>query len=81
MALLVIWQVGRRVKKEWILFLSYLSLHSAGRFILMFAREQRTWVWGLQQAQVIALLVLVAALPAMIHLARKEEPVELAESQ
>lgn len=71
--LLGIWQLERRVKKDWILFLSYLSFYSLGRFILMFVREQRTWIWGLQQTQVVALLVLVVAVPAVIHLARRKE--------
>jgi phosphatidylglycerol---prolipoprotein diacylglyceryl transferase len=78
--LLGIWQLERRVKKDWILFLSYLSLYSLGRFILMFVREQRTWIWGLQQTQAVALLVLVIAVPAVIHLARRNERSEIAVS-
>lgn len=78
--LLVIRQLEHRVKKDWILFLSYLSLYSLGRFILMFVREQRTWVWGLQQTQVVALVVLVVAVPAVIHLARRKEQRGLADA-
>ncbi len=78
--LVVIWQLDRRLKKDWMLFLSYLALYSVGRFVLMFVREQRTWFWGLQQTQVVALFVLVAALPAMIHLARRRGYPRFAES-
>ncbi len=67
MALLVIWRLDRRFKKEWMVFLSFLSLYSAGRFILMFVRDQRVWLWGLQQAQIIALLVLVVSLGLIIY--------------
>ncbi len=67
MALLVIWRLSRWFKQDGMVFLSFLSLYSAGRFILMFVREQRVWLWGLQQAQVMALLVLVVSLVLIIH--------------
>lgn len=80
MAILVIWQIDRRFKKDWMVFLSFLCLYSVGRFILMFVREQRTYFWGLQQAQVVALFVLVGSLLAMMYLARKRESTRPAES-
>jgi len=80
MVLAVIWQLDRRLKKDWMLFFSYLFLYSVGRFVLMFVREQRAWFWGLQQTQIVALFVLVATLPAIVHWARKREYLRLVES-
>ena len=70
--LAIIWRLGRRVKKDWIVFLSYASLYSVGRFVLMFTREQRTWLWGLQQTQLIALIVLVSAVAIMVYMMVKQ---------
>jgi len=67
--LLVMWQLGPRLKRDWMVFLGYAALYSLGRFILMFARDQRVWFWGLQQTQIVALLVLVIALATVIYLA------------
>ena len=71
-ALLVILRLGRHFKKDGLVFLSYLSLYSLGRFVLTFVRQETITLWGLQQAQVIALLTLVASLVAMMYLVRKQ---------
>ncbi len=70
-ALLVIWQVGRHFKKDGLVFLSYLSLYSLGRFVLTFVRQENVTLWGLQQAQIIGLLGFLIALLAMMYLARE----------
>jgi len=67
-ALLVIWQLGRHFKKDGLVFLSYLSLYSLGRFLLTFVRLENVWFWGLQEAQIIALLALAASLLAIVYL-------------
>ncbi len=71
MALLVIWRLGRYFKKDGLVFLSYLSLYSLGRFVLSFVRQENITLWGLQQAQIIALFVLVASTAVMMYLTRK----------
>lgn len=76
MVLLVIWRLSRSSKKDGLLFLSYLSLYSLGRFVLTFVREEKIWFWGLQEAQVIALLALVASLIAIVYLSRRPLPAE-----
>ncbi len=70
-ALLVILQLGRHFKKDGLVFLSYLSLYSLGRFVLTFVRQENITLWGLQQAQIIAMLALVVSLVAMMYLAGK----------
>lgn len=72
-ALLVIWQLGRHLKKDGLVFLSYLSLYSLGRFVLTFVRQENITLGGLQQAQIIALLALVASLVAMMYLVTRRQ--------
>ena len=71
LALLVILWLGRHFKKDGLVFLSYLSLYSLGRFVLTFVRQENIILWGLQQAQIIAMLALVASLITMLYLAGK----------
>ena len=71
LALLVILQLGRHFKKDGLVFLSYLSLYSLGRFVLTFVRQENVTLWGLQQAQIIAVLALVVSLVAIMYLVGK----------
>jgi len=71
LALLAILQLGRHFKKDGLVFLSYLSLYSLGRFVLSFVRQENITFLGLQQAQIIAMLTLVVSLTAVIYLAIK----------
>ena len=66
-ALIIILRLGRHFKKDGLVFLSYLSLYSLGRFVLTFMRQENQFFWGLQQAQIIALLTLVVSLIAMVY--------------
>lgn len=70
-ALLIVLWLSRRFKKDGLVFLSYLSLYSLGRFILTFVRQENITLWGLQQAQIIALFILAGSLIAMIYLATR----------
>lgn len=71
--LLVLW-IDRRYRIDGLAFLGYLSVYSLGRFVLTFVRQENITLWGLQQAQIIALLVLAASLTAMVYLARRKKP-------
>lgn len=66
-ALLVILQVGRHFRKDGLVFLSYLSLYSLGRFVLSFVRQENMILWGLQQAQIIAVLAFLISLVAVVY--------------
>jgi len=79
-ALVVISRLGRHFKKDGLVFLSYLSLYSLGRFVLTFVRQENQFFWGLQQAQIIALLVFVISLIAMMYFTKvRRMPKEITE--
>lgn len=62
----VLWRLRRFFKTDGLLFLTYLVVYSAGRFLLTFYRTEKIWFWGLQEAQAIALLAVAAALPLLL---------------
>lgn len=81
-ALLIIWRLDRHFKKDGLTFLSYLALYSMGRAILTFFRLESITLLGLQQAQVIAMLVMVASVLAIVLLsARRRVPEKVAHEQ
>jgi phosphatidylglycerol:prolipoprotein diacylglycerol transferase len=61
----------RRFKTDGLLFLSYLSIYAVGRFILTFVRQEKVWFWGMQEAQVIAVAILVVAIAVMFYLGKR----------
>jgi phosphatidylglycerol:prolipoprotein diacylglycerol transferase len=71
---LLIWLMPRLMRVSGLPILAYAWLYSAGRFVLSFWRENNPVVWGLNEAQVIGLVVLVIA-PVLgywlVHRARR----------
>ncbi len=61
----------RYFKADGLLFLSYLSFYAAGRFILTFVRHENIWFWGLQEAQVVAIAILIVSAGTVIYLTKK----------
>lgn len=78
LSLLVILRLERHFKKDGLLFLSYFSLYALARFSLSFVRQEKIWFWGLQEAQVVALLVLLISLIAMLYISRRRVSEEVA---
>lgn len=70
----LLWRLRRVFKTDGLLFLTYVGLYAAGRFLLTYYRVEQVWFWGLQEAQVIALLALVAALPVLVWRLRTAAP-------
>jgi len=63
----VLWKLQGQVKPDGGLFLLYLIIYSVGRFFLSFLRlDSNTVILGLNQAQWLALMVLVVALPMLL---------------
>ena len=54
-----------------LVFLTYAAVYALGRFFLSFVRLENIWFWDLQEAQVIALGVLIGAGAALFLLLRK----------
>ncbi len=59
--LAVVWRLRSVFRRDGLLFLTYAGLYATGRFLLTFLRTEKVWVWGLQEAQVLSLVVIVAA--------------------
>ncbi|MBU2609094.1 MAG: prolipoprotein diacylglyceryl transferase [Chloroflexi bacterium] len=64
--LLLLLRLRHRFSKDGLLFLSYLSLYSVGRFALTFVRQENV-VWGLQQAQLLAIAIMIVSAAAVIY--------------
>jgi phosphatidylglycerol:prolipoprotein diacylglycerol transferase len=56
------------------LFAIYAATYATGRFAISYFREERVWFWGLQEAQVISIAVLVVALLALAKMLRPTTP-------
>lgn len=61
----------RRIKTDGIAILLYLGLYSAGRFFLSYFRVNKIIVLGLREAQIVALVVIVLAIPSAWYLVRR----------
>ncbi len=70
LALLVIWRLRGRLKPDGMIFVVYLALYSIGRFMISFARTDKVWALGMQEAHFIALLVLAITVPILAIKAR-----------
>jgi len=71
--LLALLKLRHSFTKEGLLFFSYLSLYSLGRFALTFVRQENALFWQLQQAQVIAIAAMVVSVAVIVYLSRKSQ--------
>lgn len=62
----VIWSLRRRMKPEGALFFLYLALYAAGDLIVRFFREGEPFLFGIQQAQLIGIIILLVTVPVLI---------------
>lgn len=69
----------RWLKPEGSVFLTYLCLYSIWRIGIAYLRPGTDFLFGLHQAQVIGIIVLLIAVPWMINLFRKQKSVALAD--
>ena len=69
----VIWRLRSRALPDGVLFLIYLLLYSAGRFLVTFSSAYQITAFGLNQAQIISLAAFLAGLPLLIHLLRRDQ--------
>jgi len=66
----VLLKLRGRFKPDGSLFLIYLILYSIWRFSISFLREESPFLFGLPQAQVVAIIVLVITVPILAYRTR-----------
>ncbi|HEY3080429.1 MAG TPA: prolipoprotein diacylglyceryl transferase [Chloroflexota bacterium] len=64
-ALGLIWRLRRQPHPDGTVFLVYLMLYALGRFTLGFVRQETVLLFGLQQAQLVALCLIALGLPLL----------------
>ena len=67
----LVWMLRKRFKTDGVLFLVYMVAYSLGRFPISFVREDTIALFGLRQAQVVGLAVIVLAVPLAYYLTRR----------
>jgi phosphatidylglycerol---prolipoprotein diacylglyceryl transferase len=69
--LLVIWPLRNRLHPPGMLFALFLAFYSTGRFFIGFLREEfNTYFLGLNEAQIVALLVIIVTIPLLVYKAQ-----------
>ena len=68
--LAVIWKLRGRLAPPGMLFALYAMLYALGRFFIQFLRLDKEWVAGLNEAQIISLVVLAITVPLLAYRAR-----------
>lgn len=75
----VLWKLMSKVRPDGSLFLIYLALYSAWRVGIDFIRPGNPFLFGLHQAQIIGIIVLVITIPVLIRRflrAKTEQPLQ-----
>ena len=69
--LLVLWFGFRnRLRPHGMLFAVFLAMYSLGRFFISFVREDKIWIVGLDESQIISLIVLAITVTLLISKAQ-----------
>ncbi|MBI4200258.1 MAG: prolipoprotein diacylglyceryl transferase [Chloroflexi bacterium] len=64
----------RRELPAGMLFLTYVAGYAIARFTLTFVRQEAVWLWGLQEAQVVAMVTFIAAMAGAVYVLRARAP-------
>ena len=71
----VLWLLRDRIQPRGMLFALFFAGYSAGRFFISFVREeQNTYVFGFNEAQLVALVIMLVTVPLLIYRARLVRP-------
>ena len=65
-----LWWLRGRIMPDGMLFALYLALYSFGRFFITFLRLDKVWFAGLQEAQVISIIILFITVPLLVYRGR-----------
>ncbi len=74
MILGLIWPLRKRLRPHGMFFALYLATYSTGRFFLSFLRTEFNEYGGLNEAQIIALVVMAITIPLLVYKARLVKP-------
>jgi phosphatidylglycerol:prolipoprotein diacylglycerol transferase len=66
-AFAVLWILRKRLKPQGTTFLFYLAFYAAGDLTIRFFREGTPFLFGMQEAQVIGILILVIIIPIAVY--------------
>lgn len=67
----VLWfGLRNRLRPHGMLFAAFLAMYSLGRFFISFVRQDKVWIVGLDEAQIISLIVLSITLTLLISKAQ-----------
>ena len=58
----------KRLRPASVTYWLYLTLYSLGRFLITFVRVNDPYLWGLKQAQVVTLFIMILVVPLLIYL-------------
>lgn len=73
--LAIIWPLRHRMRPRGMVFVLYGALYSMGRFFLSFLRvEANTYAMGLNEAQIVSLVIMLVAIPLLVYKARIIRP-------
>jgi phosphatidylglycerol:prolipoprotein diacylglycerol transferase len=66
-----LWFVLRnKLRPDGMVFVSFLALYSLGRFFISFIRQDQIWIFGLDMAQIISLVVLAITVSILLSKAQ-----------
>jgi phosphatidylglycerol:prolipoprotein diacylglycerol transferase len=63
----LLWWLRKTLKPQGTVFLAYLSFYAAGDLLIRFVRDGEPFLFGIQQAQLIGLLILLITVPLMLY--------------
>ena len=70
----LLWGLRKRLRPDGMFFALYLASYSVGRFFLSFLRAEFNEYGGLNEAQIIALVVIAITIPLLVFKARLVRP-------
>ena len=75
LVLAIIWPLRHRLRPRGMVFVLYGALYSVGRFFLSFLRvEENIYALGLNEAQIVSLVIMLVAIPLLVYKAQFVRP-------
>ena len=68
--LLIIWPMRHRLRPQGMTFALYGALYSTGRFFISFLRKETNEYWIFNEAQLVALAVIIITIPLLVYKAQ-----------